>query len=198
MSRLATIALTSLSLALNSCREQNREIHITSENTRDLTQYDTQFTLSIKDHPPLEWRRLPGTQFRDFNYLAGTNEDVEIVVGITKGKVLQNANRWLGQFGLTPLPNEQFLGNVTILEGRGYLVEAEGSYAGMGSNERPNYSLVGAICPIGKDSLLTIKMTGPTAEVQRLRSDFDQYLSSMEYMDNNQIPKEHRRENSSE
>ena len=124
------------------------------------------------------WRRLPGTQFRLINYVAGENDSVEIVVGETQGDLLANANRWLGQFGLTPVQSLEFLGRTAMLGRDAYLVEGKGTYSpGMGRAPKEGYAMIGVIreSPV---NLVTLKMIGPAAEVEKQRNDLFEYMRS--------------------
>ncbi len=190
MRHLAPLAVAAVFLAgllsLTSCGEPDQQIHVTQ--TRELTLHDRQYPGNIRDIPPVTWRRLPPTQFRTMNYLTGKDESVEIVMGDSRGDTLQNANRWLGQFGLTPLQSVQFLGETSMLGRLAYIVEADGQYVpGMGKPTQENYSLVGVIRPVG-ENIITLKMTGPKEEVAALREEFFRYLQSLETDDSQFIP----------
>lgn len=124
------------------------------------------------------WRRIPGTKFRIVNYLAGKDESVEIFLGESSGEVLGNANRWLGQYGLTPLQSQEFLGKMQMMDREAFIVEAQGTYVpGMGSPNQENSAMIGIIRPSGSN-IITLKMTGPADEVESMREEFYQYVQS--------------------
>ena len=151
---------------LVSCRDAD-EVLVTEQ--RQLTMADEEIDSLIAVMPP-EWRRLPATQFRILNYRFG--EDGEVFVGRSRGGVLPNVNRWLGQYGKPPLNSVDELPKIQILGREGVLVSASGDFkGGMGRPARQNAGLAGVIVGTG-EQLLTVKMTGDaeavTAERERL------------------------------
>ena len=101
-------------------------------------------------------------------------------MGESKGEVLANANRWLGQFGLTPLQSREFLGKTMMLGKEAFIVEASGTYTtGMGKGEKLEYGMIGVIRQSGQN-IITLKMTGPADEVEKTREEFFQYMSSFD------------------
>jgi hypothetical protein len=172
------VLLATAATFLAGCRQPETAIHVTE--TRRLTLHDKVYPGDYKDAPPMGWRRLPGTQFRLINYVAGENDSVEIVVGETQGDLLANANRWLGQFGLTPVQSLEFLGKTAMLGRNAYLVEGKGTYnPGMGRPVEEDYAMIGVIreSPV---NLITLKMIGPAAEVEKQREAFFEYMRSFE------------------
>ncbi len=158
------------------CGQPEKSIHVTE--TRELTLHDRHYPGNLQDKPPLGWRRIPGTQFRLINFVAGEGDSVEIVMGESQGDVLGNANRWLGQFGLTPLQSQEYLGETTMLGREAFIVEGAGKYTpGMGKGEIENASLIGVIRQSGAN-IITLKMTGPTVEVEKCREEFFEYMRS--------------------
>ena len=89
--------------------------------TRVLTLFDQKYPVNLRDRPPLSWRRIPPTGFRAVNFVGGPDESVEIFAGRsrggTRGDALKNANRWWGQFGLSPAPDESIFDPIDILVG---------------------------------------------------------------------------------
>ena len=171
------VIISAFAALFASCREQHREINVTE--TRDLTLYDKTYLNSLDAKVPMGWRRLPGTEFRLLNYVAGKDDSVQIVLGVSQGEVLANANRWLGQFGLTPLISLDYLGKSECLGQLVYLVEADGDYTpGMGQPPGKGYSLIGAIQR--SEGNITIKMTGPTEEVEKQRQSFYDFMQGLE------------------
>jgi hypothetical protein len=171
-------------LLWTGCRESNPVIEVTK--TRRLTYHDKDPAGNILDKPPLGWRTIPPTDFRDKNFLAGPNEKVEIYVSNVNGDLLENANRWLVQFGQQEVANLAGFETIKILERTSILVEAQGTYAAaMGGGEtedRENYALVGALRPTNS-SLLSFKMVGPAEAVAGLRDEFIEYCQSMVILD---------------
>lgn len=177
-------------LLLSGCRSPERSVHVTE--TRELTYFDQQYPGDYKDNPPLSWRRIPGTQFRILNYVTGKDDSVEIVLGESGGGVLANANRWLGQFGLTPVSSIEAFTPTSLLRIKAYLIEARGTYRpGMGKGEQEGYAMIGLIME-GSNNI-TLKMTGPAEEVEAQREALYKYVSSFETVDGHYIPKENRK-----
>lgn len=161
----------------SGCRDANPMVEVT--DTRRLTYYDQDPPGNIVDLPPLGWRTIPPTQFRDKNFVAGPDEKVEIYLTNANGTLLDNANRWLGQFGLTPVEDINAFQTVDILGRTSLLVEAEGQYgSGMGSAAKTDYGLVGALRQTN-GGLLTIKMIGPKGRVKELREEFVTYCETL-------------------
>lgn len=179
------LLLATTATFLTGCRESETSLQVTE--TRRLTFHDQAYPGDFKDRPPLEWRRLPGTQFRLINYVTGKDESVEIVMGETQGKVLDNANRWLGQFGLTPLQTVEYLGKTSFLGRDAYLVEGSGTYnPGMGQPPQPGYAMIGVIRD-HPSNLVTLKMIGPAEEVEAQRAALYQYMKDFELVDDHVI-----------
>jgi len=159
------------------CRDANPVVEVT--DTRRLTYFDKSPSGNIIDQPPLGWRTIPPSQFRDMNFVAGSDEKVEIYVTNANGSVIDNANRWLGQFGLSPVSEVGVFQNLEILGRTSVLVEAEGSFGGgMGGEAMEDYAMLGAIRPTN-GGLLTVKMVGPKVEIENLRDEFIGYCESM-------------------
>ena len=190
------VLLATVATLLTSCRQPETSIKVTE--TRRLTLHDKIYPGDFKDQPPLDWRRLPGTQFRLINFVTGKDDSVEIVMGETQGEVLGNANRWLGQFGLTPVQSLDFLGKTALLERNAYLVEGSGTYSpGMGRPPKEGYAMIGVIRD-HPSNLITLKMTGPAAEVEAQREALFKYMQSFVPVEDGQIKKPSEEEETSE
>ena len=60
------------------------------------------------------------------------------------------------------------------------MVEAKGTYApGMGREPRPDYGLVGVVCPTGGGGVITVKMVGPAAAVDAERQRFVEFCAKL-------------------
>ena len=172
------VLIVTAAILLTGCRKPESSIHVME--SRRLTLHDRVYPGDYKDAPPIGWRRLPGTQFRLINYVAGENDSVEIVVGETQGDLLANANRWLGQFGLSPVQSLEFLGGTEMLGKKAYLVEGDGTYSpGMGKLPREDYAMIGVIRESSLN-LITLKMIGPAQEVGKQREAFYEYMRGFE------------------
>lgn len=163
--RLLCISMFSLVFCA-SCRKTER---IVVNERRELIVAD-QGNHSLVAVMPPEWRQVPSTEFRMFNYRFG--DSGEVFVGRSRGGLMPNINRWLGQFGKPGLENADELPKVMMLGQEGVLVTASGDFAGgMGRAARENAGLAGVIVAIG-DQLITVKMMGDAdavaAEQERL------------------------------
>lgn len=129
----------------------------------------------------MEWRRIPGTQMRVFNYVAGPDDSVQIFMGdSSKGGVLPNANRWLGQFGKEEAAGVEDFERIEVLERETFLVEVQGDFGGgMGQEAKKDQALLGFLRETG-GQLLTLKMTGPAEAVAVERQRFLDYAKSLE------------------
>ncbi len=130
---------------------------------------------------PDGWLELPASQFRLLNYRFGESGLGEVWVSLSSGSLLENVNRWLGQFELDPLTAEQLakLPTMTVAEHNASWVEASGNYAsGMGQEPKPVYSLAGVVVPL-PEQILTVKMVGPSAEVEKAVPALRNYLSTV-------------------
>lgn len=174
--------------AFLSC--QKKEHSVVVDQQRELTMFDKQHPINIADAPPNDWRQIPSTQFRQINYLAGKNEEVEVFIGKAGGDVIANATRWLGQFKKPPVTALDGLTSMKLMGTQAYLLEAKGDYTpGMGKAPVPNQALFGALLSTG-DGVLTVKMVGPADEVEKMRQDFLDYCKSLRLDDVNRTQNE--------
>ncbi|MEM1084971.1 MAG: hypothetical protein AAGI48_12740 [Verrucomicrobiota bacterium] len=170
-----------LGLLTVSC--QKRE-EVTASETRPATMRDNNLKLDadnderfgasapaadgpfVANYVPSTWREQPGNSFRLLNYAFGTGGEVS--VGLSRGGLLENVNRWLGQFGREPIDAagmEEF-SKVRVAGYDGVMFGADGTYApGMGRTAMADQGLMGIIAE--KDGqILTVKMVGPKAQVE--------------------------------
>lgn len=128
---------------------------------------------------PDGWTEADTSAFRLLNYRFGTQG--EIYVSLSQGGILNNANRWLGQFGESLLTDESFrkLEGVQLPGFRGVWVNAAGTYAaGMGKPPVPDFALAG-IVTVGPGGLFTVKMVGPADEVAAEEERLRQFVASL-------------------
>ena len=159
-SNLRFISITMLTVVLCvSCRKAE---NVVVNERRDLVVADQGNHSLIAVMPP-EWRQVPSTEFRMLNYRFG--DSGEVFVGRSRGGLLPNINRWLGQFGKPALESADELPTVMMLGQSGVLINASGDFAGgMGRPARKNAGLAGVIAAIG-DQLVTVKMMGGAEDV---------------------------------
>jgi hypothetical protein len=119
---------------------------------------------------PASWLEQPTSTFRLLSYRFGTGGDV--AVGVSAGGLLENVNRWLGQFGADPLTEADLekLEKGEAAGAKGFWVEAAGDYSpGMGQPDSSGQALYGLVAEEA-GSIVTIKMTGPADEVAGQKS----------------------------
>ncbi len=188
----AVLVLIAL-IPISSCRKPPAEVTVTE--TRVLTSKDAApklFATSdqrfrdakpspVKAETPEGWLAMPATQIRLLNYRFGESGLGEVWVSVSSGSVLDNVNRWLGQFNATKLDEKGLaeLRSVSIAGEPGVWVEAEGDYAGgMGAPARSGYALAGVVADFG-GRILTVKMVGPKAEVATAKATLEAYSKSL-------------------
>jgi hypothetical protein len=188
--------LVAVAVVFSSC-DENKEVVVTETrptSTRDrspklFASSDERFrnakSSPVKADTPDGWLALPSTQFRLLNYRFGESGLGEVWVSISAGSVLENVNRWLGQFDGHMLDQAGLdaLRDVPIAGGSGKWVEAEGEYAsGMGDPPRPGYALAGVVASINGD-ILTVKMIGPKEEVLAAREALEKFSTILTLAD---------------
>jgi len=136
----------------------------------------------VKGKAPQNWLALPASQFRELNYRFGKSGTGEVYVTLASGSVADNANRWFGQFGRPKLSPAEIdaLAKLPIAGTQGVWIEAKGEYgSGMGGGSKPGYGLAGVIAQIG-ETILTLKMVGPEAEVETEKEALKAFAASLE------------------
>jgi hypothetical protein len=188
----ALLALIAI-FPISSCRKPPAEVTVTE--TRSLTSKDVApklFATSdqrfrdakpspVKAETPDGWLAMPSTQMRLLNYRFGESGLGEVWVSVSSGSVLDNVNRWLGQFNAAKLDSNGLseLRSVPIAGASGVWVESEGDYAGgMGAPARAGYALAGVVADLG-GRILTVKMVGPKAEVATAKATLETYAKSL-------------------
>lgn len=134
----------------------------------------------VKGTPPENWLALPASQFRILNYRFGESGMGGVWVSLSAGSVLDNVNRWLGEFGDPALSQETFekLPAVEIAGATGVWVTAEGDYAGMGAAPQSGFRLAGVVASV-QGQILTVKMVGPKAEVEAEKDALAAFVASL-------------------
>lgn len=188
----AFLALLAI-LPLSSCRKPPAEVTVTetrAHTTKDVATKlfatsDQRFRDAkpspVKGETPDGWLAVPATQMRLLNYRFGESGLGEVWVSVSSGSVLDNVNRWLGQFNATKLDAKGLseLRSVPIAGSSGVWVESEGDYAGgMGAPARSGYALAGVVADFG-GRILTVKMVGPKAEVAAAKATLESYAKSL-------------------
>lgn len=133
---------------------------------------------------PDGWTAQPATQFRNPNFTAGPNGEVECYVSmLPMGAGLKaNADRWAEQMSMAPMTDEEFalLPRTLLLGHEAVIMDVPGTFRGMGqAAPQPEYRLIGAMVD-GGDQAVFIKMVGPDAAVQTERDEFAQFAMSLQ------------------
>ena len=129
---------------------------------------------------PEGWTRGADRPMRLVTYTVGETECYVTVLSGDGGGVPLNLNRWLGQLGLPPL-SEETLRNLPPLDVLGApapLLEAVGTYTGMGGDSSPGTALLG-IASVAAGQGVFIKMIGPEAEVATEKENFIAFCESL-------------------
>lgn len=195
--RYASLCLSAVVLAVAGC-EKPAEITVT-ETRRATTADGTPklFATSderfrdakpspIKADLPDGWRTVASSQFRMLNYRFGESGRGEAWVSLVGGNVLDNVNRWLGEFGKQPVDQAGLdsLKHADAAGGHGVWVEAEGTYKGAmvasGAPEQSEFALAGAVVAV-KDQILTVKMVGPKDEVALAKPALEKLVASLRF-----------------
>ena len=175
------------------CEEKKKEVAITE--TRPPTSRDGPVKLfatederfqDIKPSPvtaptPVGWIPQPAREFRLLNYRFGSSGTGEVWVSLADGSVINNVNRWLGQFKKAPLDEAGLaaLPTVIVAGAQGVWVNAEGDYvSGKGAEPQTGYALAGAVASVG-GRILTVKMVGPKAEVDAAKPELESFAKSL-------------------
>jgi hypothetical protein len=181
-------------VVLTGCREE--PVEVTVETTRELTTEDRAprlFATSderfrnarpspVRGEAPEGWQAVPATQFRFLNYRFGPEGKGEVYVSMSSGGVLENVNRWLGQFGAEAVDGTAMgeMRKIPMLGGEGVWVEASGTFAGgMGREEASGYGLAGVVVS-RHGRLWTVKMIGPEAVVQQEKEALEAFTRSLQ------------------
>jgi len=129
---------------------------------------------------PEGWVEAPGSAFRLLNYKFGTAG--EVYLSVSRGGLLENVNRWLGQFGESAVDAAGLAGmeEVEISGHKGVWVKADGKFGGaMGKAAQDAYSLRGVVTD-GPSGLLTVKLLGPTDEVKAEEARLRAFVEGLE------------------
>ncbi|MBK1855021.1 hypothetical protein JO972_08625 [Verrucomicrobiaceae bacterium 5K15] len=166
-----------LSVLAVSCRKAPEAVEVTE--TRELTMWDDGTDPLIAPMPP-EWRQIPSTQLRLYNYRFGEgSQGGEVYVSRARGGVLPNVNRWLAQFGKPEIDSLDDLPKIKVLGLDAVVVSASGRFGGgMGKPAQENAAVLGVIADHGS-GLLTVKMIGPADQVAAERERMLKFCESL-------------------
>jgi hypothetical protein len=157
-----------------------RSESVTGSETGEISAEDGGYAYEL----PPGWVELGPAPMRVVNLRAGGTPGAECYVSeITGGGGLlaDNVNRWRKQMGAPALSPQQVeaLPRKPLLGGSAVLVEAEGTFTGMGdSAPQPNYRLLGLLLDAAGSSV-SVKMVGPAAVVEAERANFERFCASL-------------------
>lgn len=129
---------------------------------------------------PPSWTQGPEKMMRVVTYNVGKSECYITVLDGPAGGVDANLNRWRNQMSMPPLKTEEIaqLPKITLLGKDAYLLEAKGDYTTMGGEMLTGQMLLGALLLLD-NGMLTVKMTGPEAEVAAEMENFKSFCASL-------------------
>jgi hypothetical protein len=138
---------------------------------------------------PEGWTELKATQMRVINFQFGADGEGQCYLTALSGGgggMVANVNRWRGQMGLDPLPDEEMaaLEERTLLGAPAKYVDIEGDFGGMSfpgapaADSKKDYRLIGLI-QVQDPFTFFIKMTGPKALVAEHEPAFRRFCESI-------------------
>lgn len=129
---------------------------------------------------PPSWQQGPERTMRLVTYNVGKSECYITVLGGAAGGVEANLNRWRGQLEQPALTAEEIakLPTLKILGKDAPFLQVSGTYTTMSGEPLPGQTLLGAIC-LTDSGMLTVKMTGPEAEVASELENFKSFCTSI-------------------
>jgi len=129
---------------------------------------------------PPSWTRAPDRVMRLVTYTVGQSECYITLLDGPAGGVEANLNRWRGQMGAAALTPEEVaqLPKLPVMGKEGMLIEAKGNFTTMSGQTLEGQMLAGVICLLD-NGLLTVKMTGPEAEVTAELESFKAFCASI-------------------
>ena len=135
---------------------------------------------------PPDWKQLevrPG-QMRDESYEvppaepSGKPAEVSVLVD-RASPALDNVNRWRRQMGQPPLPIADLESLAIEAAGtKGYLVDATGTFTGMGGGAREGQRFLGLFVPASNHAL-SVRLLGDEATVSQQADAFRAYVQSL-------------------
>lgn len=133
--------------------------------------------------PPPGWTQGPDRSMRVVTFTAGSGDTVECYVtelSGTAGGVEANFNRWRAQLGLPPWSSAEIdaLPRIRLLEESAPLLDATGTFTGMGETEKANHRMLGTMV-VRDGRAIFVKMIGPAAEVDTHRDAFAAFCASL-------------------
>ena len=152
-------------------------------------QRETQPSDDLLDYDlPRGWKLLPPTKDRLVNFAPAGDPEASCYLSFLPGSgggLVENVNRWRKQLGAGPLEADEVAALPThaLLGREGSIVEAEGTFAGMGATApRAGFALLGIVVS-EPDGSLFLKLTAPAGIVKLERERFFALAKSLRLSD---------------
>ena len=144
---------------------------------------------------PQGWLSLEPTSLRLANLQPAGNPEAECtltLLGGDGGGDLPNVNRWRSQMGLGPIDQAELdaIPTLTVLGEEAPFFQLDGAYSGMGTEAKPNWSMLGLILS-QPNFTIYVKMNGPKELVDAERQNFVAFCASIRPSAPAQAPAEH-------
>jgi hypothetical protein len=129
---------------------------------------------------PAGWKNGGERMMRVVTFEFGDTECYITSLAGEAGGVEGNINRWVGQMGQPELGTAALaaLPRITALGKEVAMVDVAGNFTGMSGLERPGYTLLGTVVPMGGQTVF-VKMIGPSAEVEAEKANFVAFCASI-------------------
>lgn len=129
---------------------------------------------------PPSWQRGPDRMMRVVTYTVGNAECYITVLDGPAGGIEANLNRWRGQMGQPGYTADEVaaLPKLPVMGKEALYMEAKGTFTAMNGQVLEGQMMLGAIAMLD-NGLLTVKMTGPEADVLAEIESFKAFCSSI-------------------
>lgn len=132
---------------------------------------------------PDHWERMPPRTMRLVSFApkgASNTECYITILGGAAGGLGPNVNRWRVQMGQPPLDAAGLakLPTIKVLGRDAPFLDVSGSFTGMGGEKVAEATMYATICPL-EGRVVFVKMTGPTAVLQKEKDNFVAFCESL-------------------
>ncbi len=132
---------------------------------------------------PDHWERMPPRTMRLVSFVpkgASNTECYITILGGAAGGLGPNVNRWRVQMGQQPLDAAGLakLPTIKVLGQDAPFLDVSGSFTGMGGEKVAEATMYATICPL-EGRVVFVKMTGPTAVLQKEKDNFVAFCESL-------------------
>jgi hypothetical protein len=129
---------------------------------------------------PEGWLEMETSEFRQVNMQPAGDPELQCYMSVVRGSLMDNLNRWRGQFGLGDLTQAEIdeLPDALLFALPAKVVDLDGNFTGMGGEPQANTGMLGMIMPAAQVTV-TVKMTGPAAKVAAQTENFYAFCASL-------------------